>query len=55
MHQETIVRHSNLYERKFNNIVNNKNSWMAYLGKYSVTIDRWGRLVTAPMNNTTFG
>lgn len=29
--------------------------WMSYLGKYSVTIDRWGLSVTAPMKRTTFG
>lgn len=28
---------------------------MFYLGKYSVTIDRLGCFVTAPMKSTTFG
>ena len=31
-------------------------NWLrVYLGKYSVTIDKCGHLVTAPMNSTTFG
>ena len=29
--------------------------WKVYLGRYSVTIDKCGHFVTAPMNNTTFG
>lgn len=28
---------------------------MIYLGRYSVTIERCGRFVTAPMKSTTFG
>lgn len=34
-----------------------RNNWKAhsYLDKYSVTIDRFGGSVTAPMNRTIFG